>query len=43
MERLDNIGVQPGGDPAAETQAFVLAEIERWAKVVTETGTKINQ
>jgi tripartite-type tricarboxylate transporter receptor subunit TctC len=43
VERLDSIGVQPGGDPPAETQTFVLAEIERWAKVVTETGTKINQ
>ncbi|MEA2928542.1 MAG: putative tricarboxylic transport rane protein [Hyphomicrobiales bacterium] len=43
IERLDRIGVQPGGDPPVETQAFVLAEIERWAKVVTETGTKINQ
>jgi tripartite-type tricarboxylate transporter receptor subunit TctC len=42
IERLDSIGVQPGGDPPGETQAFVLAEIERWAKVVTETGTKIN-
>jgi tripartite-type tricarboxylate transporter receptor subunit TctC len=43
VERLDSIGVQPGGDPPAETQTFVLAEIDRWAKVVTETGTKINQ
>lgn len=43
VERLDSIGVQPGGDPPGETQAFVLAEIERWAKVVIATGTKINQ
>ena len=42
IERLNTIGVQPGGDPPEETQAFVLAEIERWAKVVTETGTKMN-
>ena len=42
VERLASIGVEPGGDPPAETQAFVLAEIERWAKVVTETGTKMN-
>ena len=42
IERLANIGVEPGGDPPGETQAFVLAEIERWAKVVTETGTKMN-
>jgi len=42
VERLASIGVEPGGDPPAETQAFVLAEVERWAKVVTETGTKMN-
>ena len=42
IERLSAIGVQPGGDPPDQTQAFVLAEIERWAKVVTETGTKMN-
>jgi tripartite-type tricarboxylate transporter receptor subunit TctC len=42
IERLGAIGVQPGGDPPGETQAFVLGEIERWAKVVTETGTKMN-
>ena len=41
-DRLANIGVEPGGDTPDATQAFVLAEIERWAKVVTETGTKIN-
>jgi len=42
IARLDSIGVQPGGDPPDQTQAFVLSEIERWAKAVTETGTKIN-
>jgi tripartite-type tricarboxylate transporter receptor subunit TctC len=42
IERLNGIGVEPGGDAPAETQAFVLAEIERWAKVVTDTGTKMN-
>jgi tripartite-type tricarboxylate transporter receptor subunit TctC len=42
IARLDSIGVQPGGDPPDQTQAFVLSEIERWAKVVTATGTKIN-
>jgi tripartite-type tricarboxylate transporter receptor subunit TctC len=42
IERLNNIGVEPGGDPPAETQAFVLSEVDRWAKVVTETGTKMN-
>ncbi len=40
--RLEGLGVVPGGDTPDATQAFVLEEIERWAKVVTETGTKIN-
>lgn len=42
VERFAAIGVQPGGDPPGETQAFVLAEIERWAKVVKETGVTVN-
>jgi tripartite-type tricarboxylate transporter receptor subunit TctC len=41
-DRLANIGVEPGGDTPDATQAFVLAEIERWAKVVKDTGTTIN-
>jgi tripartite-type tricarboxylate transporter receptor subunit TctC len=40
--RLEGTGVQPGGDTPDETQAFVLGEIERWAKVVKETGTTMN-
>jgi tripartite-type tricarboxylate transporter receptor subunit TctC len=40
--RLEGIGVQPGGDTPDDTQAFVLGEIERWAKVVKETGTTMN-
>lgn len=42
IARFDSIGVQPGGDPPDKTQAFVLAEIERWAKVVKETGVTVN-
>jgi tripartite-type tricarboxylate transporter receptor subunit TctC len=42
IERFDQIGVQPGGDAPDATQAFVLAEIERWAKVVKETGVTVN-
>jgi len=42
VRRFETIGVQPGGDPPGETQAFVLAEIERWAKVVKETGVSVN-
>lgn len=42
LERFGAIGVQPGGDPPKETQALVLAEIERWAKVVKDTGVTVN-
>ena len=42
IERFESIGVQPGGDTPADTQAFVLAEIERWAKVVKDTGVSVN-
>jgi tripartite-type tricarboxylate transporter receptor subunit TctC len=42
IERFEQIGVQPGGDAPDATQAFVLAEIERWAKVVKETGVTVN-
>jgi tripartite-type tricarboxylate transporter receptor subunit TctC len=42
IERFEQIGVQPGGDAPDVTQAFVLAEIERWAKVVKETGVTVN-
>lgn len=41
-ERFATIGVQPGGDTPDRTQAFVLEEIERWAKVVKETGVTVN-
>ena len=40
--KLADLGVEPGGDTPAATQAFVLGEIERWAKVIQQTGTKIN-
>lgn len=40
--KLADLGVEPGGDTPAETQAFVLGEIERWAKVIEQTGTKVN-
>ena len=40
--RLEGMGVVPGGDTPDATQAFVLEEIERWARVVKETGTTIN-
>jgi tripartite-type tricarboxylate transporter receptor subunit TctC len=41
-ERLAAIGVAPGGDTPDHTQAFMLSEIERWARVIKETGIKTN-
>jgi tripartite-type tricarboxylate transporter receptor subunit TctC len=40
--KLADLGVEPGGDTPAATQAFVLGEIDRWAKLIQQTGTKIN-
>jgi hypothetical protein len=31
--------VDSGGDTPDQTQAFVLGEIERWARVIKQTGT----
>ena len=41
-DRFIGIGVEPGGDTPDQTQAFVLGEIERWARVIKETGTTAN-
>jgi tripartite-type tricarboxylate transporter receptor subunit TctC len=38
-DRFASIGVEPGGDKPNDAHAFVLAEIERWARVIKETGT----
>jgi len=42
-EKLGNLGVEPGGDKPDATQAFVLGEIERWAKVVKDIGLTLNK
>jgi tripartite-type tricarboxylate transporter receptor subunit TctC len=39
-KRLADLGVEPGGDTPQQAQAFVLGEIDRWAKVIQQTGTK---
>ncbi|WP_431284838.1 Bug family tripartite tricarboxylate transporter substrate binding protein [Humitalea sp. 24SJ18S-53] len=41
-DRFASIGVEPGGMPPAETQAFVLAEIARWDEVVKRTGVTLD-
>ncbi|MGX9962686.1 Bug family tripartite tricarboxylate transporter substrate binding protein [Roseomonas sp. F4] len=40
--RYASIGVDPGGTPPAETQAYVTAEIERWGAVVRATGVTLD-
>jgi tripartite-type tricarboxylate transporter receptor subunit TctC len=42
-EKLGNLGVEPGGDQPDAAQAFVLGEIERWAKVVKDVGLTLNK
>ena len=41
-DRFAGIGVEPGGDTPDRFAAFVLGEIERWARVIKETGTTAN-
>jgi tripartite-type tricarboxylate transporter receptor subunit TctC len=41
-DRLAGIGVEPGGDTPDRTAAFVRAEIERWEKVVRDTGVTLD-
>ena len=40
-ERLAELGVEPVGDSPEHFAAFVQAEIEKWAKVVRETGMRV--
>jgi tripartite-type tricarboxylate transporter receptor subunit TctC len=40
--RFASIGVEPSGMPPAETQAYVLGEIDRWQQVVRETGATLD-
>jgi tripartite-type tricarboxylate transporter receptor subunit TctC len=41
-KRLAELGVGPGGGSAGDFAAFIAAETEKWAKVVTFAGTKAN-
>jgi hypothetical protein len=36
------LGVGPGGGSAGDFAAFIAAETEKWAKVVSFAGTKAN-
>lgn len=37
-----SLGADPGGQTPQQMQAFVTAEIRKWAKVVTESGAKLD-
>jgi tripartite-type tricarboxylate transporter receptor subunit TctC len=41
-KRLTELGVGPGGGSAGDFAAFIAAETEKWAKVVSFAGTKAN-
>jgi len=41
-KRLAELGVGPGGGSAGDFAAFIAAETEKWAKVVTFAGAKAN-
>jgi tripartite-type tricarboxylate transporter receptor subunit TctC len=40
--RLAELGVGPGGGSPRDFAAFIAAETEKWAKVVSFAGTKAN-
>jgi tripartite-type tricarboxylate transporter receptor subunit TctC len=41
-ERLDTAGFEPTAAPLAETAAYLRSELVKWAKVVKDTGAKID-
>lgn len=42
-EKLDSLGVEPGGGSADEARAFLQKEIGKWGKVVKDAGVKLDQ
>ena len=41
-ERLDGLAFEPTAQPLQETANYVRAEVAKWAKVVKETGAKVD-
>lgn len=41
-ERLQKLGIVPSGISAAETEAFLRAEMQKWGEVARVTGAKID-
>ncbi len=41
-QRLDALAFQPTAAPLRETADYVRAEVSKWAKVVRETGAKVD-
>jgi tripartite-type tricarboxylate transporter receptor subunit TctC len=42
QEKLDALGVEPGGGTPEEARAFLQAEIAKWGKVVREANVKVD-
>ena len=40
-ERMAGVGMEPAGNTPEQFDAFIKAEIEKWAPVVKEAGLKV--